>query len=120
MFGALVSLLGSYLEARALGKMGAELGEYFDRWLKLIASIVIRSYVTMLAVWSAAGLGSLAKTGNPWFALVFGFLAGLGGTASVIFVLWTTSPLTKGITLITLSQVAKTAVEQNVTSTTRS
>ena len=119
MFSALTSLLGSYLQARAMGKLAGELGEYFDRWLRLIASIVVSSYVTMLGTWSVAGLAALAKTGNIWLAVVFGFLSGLGATAFIILTLWTRSDLTRGIAIAVPSQLAQAAAEQNATITER-
>jgi fucose 4-O-acetylase-like acetyltransferase len=119
MFGALASIVGSIITARAMGKLGGELGAYVDRWLRLMASIVISGLVNFLGIWGTVGLLALAKVSAP-AALVAGFLSALAGTAFVIYRLWKDDPLTKGITIAVLSSIAKAAEDENITTTTRS
>jgi hypothetical protein len=118
MFSMISSLLGSYLEARAIKGVSKEIGDYLDRWARLVASITITALVvfpfimgsTALALWQTAGI---------WTGLGVGFATALVTTSLVVYNLWVRSPLTKGISIAVPSQLAAAAVNQNVTITTR-
>ena len=137
LLSPLVSLLGTYLQARAIGKLGVELGDYADKWFRLVASVIITSYVVFAATWGAVTLalwggGKLLaqilqypelgamNAANIWVALVAGFAAGLLITALTVWNLWRSNPLTKGIPVAVPSWLADLAVKEDVTITTRS
>src|SRR5208337_628668 len=119
MLSAIAGLLGSYLEARAIGKVSGESGTYLDRWARLLASILITSLVSMSIVWGGVGGGLLASGKNCWVALVGGFLAGLFTTGAIVFQLWTRSDLTKGIAIAIPSKYVEAILQENVTITER-
>ena len=119
MLGALVSLVTGYLQARALGKLTTEMGDYLDRWFRLVASVIVTSYVTFLGMWGLTGLGMYLKGVSIWISLVFGFLTALLTTALVIYNLWTRNPLTRGIAIAIPQQLAAEAVKQDVVITER-
>jgi hypothetical protein len=119
MLGALVSLVTGYLQAKALAKVGGKLADYVDDWFRLIASVLITSFVTFTGMWGLTGIGMYLKGTNVWACLVFGFLTGLLTTALVVYNLWTRNPLTKGIAIAVPSQLAAKAIEQDVTITER-
>ena len=119
MFGALVSLVTGYLQARTIAKLGTELGDYADQWFRLVASVLITSYVTFLGTWGITGLSCYADRLNIWTCLVVGFLTALLTTAAIVYNLWTRSPLTKGIAIAIPSQLAKAANDQDMTITER-
>jgi hypothetical protein len=119
MFSAFAGLLGSYIEARAIKKVSGELGDYLDRWARLIASVLITVLVVFPTTWGTAGLGALAKGSDRWTALVFGFLTALVTTGLIVYQLWLRSPLTKGIAIAVPSSLQKAALEQDVTLTER-
>ena len=119
MLSAITGLLGSYLEARAIGKISGEIGAYLDKWARLIASIVITSFVTMLIVWGAVGGGLLASGKGVEFSLASGFLAAIFTTGAIVFQMWTRSPLTKGIPIALPSKFMEEVLQQNVTITER-
>lgn len=133
----LVSLVSGYLEARAIGKLGKEAGDYADRWFRLLASVIITSYVVFPGVWGAITLAAwsggklLAVALNSpdlpalpampiGVALGVGFASGLFITSLLVYRLWTSNELTKGIEISVPSWLATTAVNQNVTTTERS
>lgn len=120
MLSALTGLLGSYLEARVLGKAAGEIGAYLDRWARLLGSIAITSYVTFLVVWGATGLGVIAAGKNCWLALVAGFLTAMFVTGAIVYQLWVRSPLTKGIAIALPSRFVEDVMKENVTITERS
>jgi hypothetical protein len=118
MLGALVSLVTGYLQAKALAKVGGKLADYVDDWFRLIASVIITTFVTLLFTWGATAV-ALWKAVGIWVALGVGFATALVATAAVVYTLWTRSPLTKGIAIAVPSQLARAAEEQNVTITER-
>jgi|ERR1035437_3797879 hypothetical protein len=113
MFTALTSLLGSYLQARALGKLGAELGDYADRWFRLMASVLVTTYITFPGIWGMTTLG-LWQSCGIWVALGVGFATALFTTPLVVYNMWTRSELTKNIPIGVPSQLAQAALNQNV------
>jgi len=119
ILSAITGLLGSYLEARAIGKVTGEIGTYLDNWARLIGSVLITSYVTMLVVWGFTGGALLLAGKGCWLALVTGFLAGIFSTGAVVWQLWTRSPLTKGIPIALPSKVLEAVLQENVTITER-
>ncbi len=119
MLSAITGLLGSYLEARAIGKVSGEIGAYLDKWARLLASILITSFVTTLIVWGAVGGGVLASGKNCWTALVAGFLAAMFATGAIVFQLWTRSDLTKGIAIAIPSKYMEGVLQENLSITER-
>ena len=119
MLGALVSLVTGYLQAKAMEKIGGQLEAYVDAWFRLVASVIITSYVTGLGMWGLTAIGLYVKGVSIWIALGFGFATALLTTALVVYNLWTRNPLTKGISIAIPSQLAQAAVNQNVTITER-
>lgn len=120
MLSALTGLLGAYLEARAIGKVTGEIGAYLDKWARLIGSIAITTFVTMLVVWGAVGAAVLATGKNCWLALVGGFLTAIFTTGAIVYQLWTRDPLTKGIAIAIPSKYVEQVLEQNLTISERS
>jgi len=119
VLSAITALLGSYLEARAIGKVSGEIGAYLDRWARLIASILITSFVTTLIVWGGIGGGLLASGKNCWTALVGGFLVALFTTGAIVFQLWTRSEPTKATAITIPSKFQEAILQENVTITER-
>ena len=115
----LVSLVSGYMQARAISKLGSEAAAYADRWFRLMASVIITSYVVFPGLWGATTL-SLWKLYGIWVALGAGFATALSVTPLVIYNLWVRDPLTKGISIALPSSLAQAAVNQDVTITTRS
>ena len=119
MLSFISSLIGSYLEARAIKGVAGELGKYIDNWARLIASIIITSYVTMLIVWGSVTGGLLLKGTNCWIALISGFASGMFLTGAIVYQLWIRSPLTKGISIAIPSKFVEAVLQENVTITER-
>jgi hypothetical protein len=118
MLSALVSLVTGYLQAKAVAKVGGKLADYVDDYFRLLASILISSYVTFLAVWGGGAL-ALWQSAGIWVALGVGFAMALVATGLVVFNLWNRSPLTKGIAVAVPSDIVGEAVNQNITITER-
>src|ERR1039458_3555012 len=119
MLSAITGLLGSYLEARAIGKVSGEIGAYLDRWARLIGSILITTFVCVLVVWGAVGGSVLASSKNCWFSLVAGLFAAMFATGAIVYQLWTANPLTKGIAVAIPSKYVEEILQQTVTVTER-
>jgi hypothetical protein len=118
IFGSLVSLVSGYLQARAISKVAGEAGNYVDQYFRLLASIIISSYVTFLSTWGITAL-ALWKSTGIWVGLGVGFATGLVATGCVILNLWTRSPLTKGIPIAVPTNVQNAANNQDVAITER-
>lgn len=120
MLSAIAGLFGAYLEARAIKKVTGEIGTYLDNWARLIASIVITSFVTFTVTWGAVGAAVLAAGHQCWTALVGGFLTAIFAVGAIVYQLWTRSPLTKGIAIAVPSKYVETILQENVTISERS
>lgn len=119
LLGPIVSLITGALEARALGRALTAAEDWAWNFYKLMMSLFITSFVTFTATWGGVALAMWQSTGI-WIGLGVGFASGLAATGLIDYRLWTSNPLTKGITIAVPSQVAKDAVNQSVTLTTRS
>jgi hypothetical protein len=98
MFASLLNALsqmviGLYAANKAVGK-GTELAE---QWLRFCASLIGSALVTFPGVWGTVIVADYKVGMNIWVCLVLGFAAALISTSAVLAVLWTRSPLTRGI-----------------------
>jgi hypothetical protein len=91
----------------------AEAGAYLDGYFRLLASIIVSSYVTFLFTWGSVALLSWKFTGI-WIGLGVGFATALVATGLIIYNLWTRSPLTKGIPLAVPAEISQEAAKQNI------
>ena len=98
MFASLLSslsnlVIGLYSANKAVNA-GTALAE---QWFKFCASLIGSALVTFPGVWGAVIISDYKLGINIWIALVLGFAAALISTSAVLAVLWTRSPLTRGI-----------------------
>jgi hypothetical protein len=98
MFASLLSslanlVIGLYTANKAVNS-GTALAE---QWFKFVASLIGSALVTFPGVWGAVIAADYKLGINVWVALVLGFAAALISTSAVLAVLWTRSPLTRGI-----------------------
>jgi len=119
MLGALVSLVTGYLEARAIKGALDEAGLYADRWFRLVAAVLMTSYVGFPGMVGLVASAALASGDSPWLALGKGIIGALLVVPLVVYNLWVRSDLTKGIPIALASQLAAAAVNQNVVVTER-
>ena len=89
-----------------------------DAWLRFGASLFGTSFVSFTGVWGMSIWALYPKLG-VLAALVLGFADGLIAMSATTFLLWSRSPLTKGIPLMVPSQLAEKAREENTTYTER-
>ncbi len=68
-----------------------------EEWFKFCASLIGSALVTFPGVWGAVIIADHQLGINIWIALVLGFASALISTSAVLAVLWTRSPLTRGI-----------------------
>ena len=134
--GAIVSLVTGALEARAIGKIGTAAEEWAFKVYCLVMSLAISAFVNFFCTWGGVALGlwlggkvAAAWLNLPqladlpplsiWISLGGGFAAALLMTGVVVYNLWVTDPLTRGIRISVLSRIAAVAVQTNVTITER-
>jgi len=89
-----------------------------DAWLRFGASLFGTAFVSFTGVWGMSIWALYPKLG-VLAALVLGFADGLIAMSATTFLLWSRSPLTRGIPLMVPSQLAEKAREENTTYTER-
>lgn len=119
MLSAVVSLLGSYLEARALKKAAGAAEAWAFEFYRLMMALFITSFVTFLGTWGATALAMWQSTGI-WIGLGVGFATALSITALVVYNLWTRSELTRGIPIALPASLADAALNVNMNVTEKS
>ena len=119
MFSAITGLLGSYLEARAIGKVASAAEAWAYGFYRLMMALSITAFVCFLGTWGGTALAMWQSVGI-WVGLGVGFATALSVTSLVIFNLWMRSELTKGIPIALPSSLAEAATNQDVTITQRS
>ena len=87
-----------------------------DAWLRFGASLFGTAFVSFTGVWGMSIWTLYPKLG-VLAALVLGFADGLIAMAATTFILWSRSPLTKGIPLMVPSQLAEKALQEDTTYT---
>jgi len=92
--------------------------EEADAWLRFGASLFGTAFVSFTGVWGMSIWALYPKLG-VLAALVLGFADGLIAMAATTFLLWSRSPLTRGIPLMVPSQLAEKALQENTTYTER-
>jgi hypothetical protein len=89
-----------------------------DAWLRFGASLFGTAFVSLTGAWGMSIWALYPKLG-VLAALVLGFADGLIAMAATTFLLWSRSPLTKGIPLMVPSQLAEKALQEDTTYTER-
>ena len=90
-----------------------------DAWLRFGASLFGTAFVSFAGVWGMSIWALYPKLG-VLAALVLGFADGLIAMSATTFLLWSRSPLTRGIPLMVPSQLAEKARQEDTTYTERS
>ena len=89
-----------------------------DAWLRFGASLFGTAFVSFAGVWGMSIWALYPKLG-VLAALILGFADGLIAMSATTFLLWSRSPLTRGIPLMVPSQLAEKAREEDTTYTER-
>ena len=109
MFAALLGALGSMVVGLYTGNKAVNAGtKLAEEWFKFTASLIGSALVTFPAIWGGTIAPTLVssynKGDNVWvvlgscvLAVTLGFAAAMISTSAVLAVLWTRSPLTRGI-----------------------
>ena len=92
--------------------------EEADAWLRFGASLFGTAFVSFTGVWGMS-IWALYPRLGVLAALGLGFADGLIAMSATSFLLWSRSPLTKGIPLMVPSQLAEKAREEDTTYTER-
>ena len=90
-----------------------------DAWLRFGASLFGTAFVSFTGVWGMS-IWALYPRLGVLAALVLGFADGLIAMSATSFLLWSRSPLTRGIPLMIPSQLAEKARQEDATYTERS
>ena len=89
-----------------------------DAWLRFGAALFGTAFVSFTGVWGMS-IWALYPRLGVLAALVLGFADGLIAMSATTFLLWSRSPLTKGIPLMVPSQLAEKARQEDTTYTER-
>lgn len=89
-----------------------------DAWLRFGASLFGTAFVSFTGVWGMS-IWALYPRLGVLAALALGFADGLIAMAATTFLLWSRSPLTRGIPLMVPSRLADKARQEDTTYTER-
>ena len=115
--GAIAALITGKLAVDRAGKIADKTIGEADLWWRFGMSLFVTAFCSFFGTWGATTPPLIAGGTNVWVALVLGFCAGLVIMSAMVYSMWVRSPLTKGMSLMIPTSIARKAEETDSTLT---